>query len=60
MVGWAVGRTEISGRPYSKNTCGANNNCWAAVLLFSQLGFIRWQCHRGTQIRPQTKLDYGI
>ena len=25
VVGWTVGRTEISGRPYSKSTCGANN-----------------------------------
>ena len=24
MVGLAVGQTEISGRPYSKSTCGAN------------------------------------
>ena len=24
--GWLGGRTEISGRPYSKSTCGVNNN----------------------------------
>ena len=35
--GWLDGRTEISGRPYSKSTCGANKG----AVIVRQLGYLQ-------------------